>query len=167
MKSFAIILLSLSLLSCGSGCEMSEGYNDACYGGDFSKSLAGKSPAYSAVLDLEQPHWGKLRSVLKEFSISHELKFFDTGKNTDGLKMFSISLCSQLGIYIHADKRIWSIGDTPKHSPLPLMINVTVYKNENTWTHISKELHDLLLKHWEEELDIEHSWDSSYRNSLL
>lgn len=146
---------------------MPEGFNDACYGGDFAKTLAGKSPTYSAVLDLEQPQWEKLNLVLNEFSTSHKLEFFDTGKNTDSLKMFSVSLCSKSGIYIHADKRVWSVSDNSKHSPLPLMISVTIYDNDDKWTEISKELHSILLMHWGSKLNTEHSWKSNFKNSIL
>jgi len=166
MKIGILVSLFIFLCGCGFGHEPPEGYIDECYGGNWSKNMVGKSPSYSVVLDLHVSEWNQLKLILKKFSKTENLRFFEDIRLTKSLNMFSVSLCSKEGIWIHADKRIWTVADSPEHIPLPLMINIQIYKNASKWSSISEDLNGLLLKEWPSELNIEHSYKSSYKNSL-
>ena len=166
MRISIVILLTIFLSSCGSGHETPEGYIEECYGGDFSKNIIGKTPNYSAVLDLDVSEWDALKLALESFAKKKELRFFEDIRRTKSLNMFSVSLCSKNGLWIHADKRIWTVGDSPEHIPMPLMIRVQIFKNDAKWASISDKLNAALVEKWPNELDTEHGYKSSYRNSL-
>ena len=166
MKVSVLISLLVFLCSCGSGHEPPEGYIKECYGGDFSRNMIGKTPNYSAVLDLDVPEWEELKLTLKYFSIEKELRFFEDIRRTESLNMFSVSLCSKDGLWISADKRIWTVGDSPEHIPLPLMVKVQVYKNDTKWTAISESLNNTLNEKWPNDLNTKHEYKSSHRNLL-
>lgn len=166
MRVSVLVLLFIFLCSCGSGHEAPAGYIDECYGGDFSTNMIGKAPNYSAVLDLDVSEWDSLKLILESFAKKNELRFFEDIRRTKELNMFSVSLCSKNGLLIHADKRIWTVGDSPEHIPLPLMITVQVYKNEAKWDSISHNLNTVLDAKWPNELNTEYGYISSYRDSL-
>ncbi len=166
MRVSILISFLIFLCSCSEGRKTTEGYIDECYGSDFSKNMIGRTPSYSAVLDLDVSEWDSLKLILESFAKENELRFFEDIRRTKGLNMFSVSLCSKNGLWIHADKRIWTIGDSPEHIPLPLMITVLVYKNEDRWVSISDNLNTLLDAKWPNELNTDHGYTSSYRDSL-
>ena len=128
--------------------------------------MIGKTPSYSVVLDLETSEWEELRDTLKSFATEKELRFFEDIRRNDSLYMFNVSLCSKDGVWINADKRIWTIGDSPEYSPLPLMIRAQVYKNEEKWASITDRLNSILVNKWPNVLNAEHGYTSSYKNSL-
>ena len=166
MRVSVLILSLIFLCGCGSGHETPEGYFEECYGGDFSKQMIGKTPNYSAILDLEISEWEELRTTLEIFATENELRFFEDIRRSESLNMFNVSLCSKAGLWINADKRIWTVGDSPEHVPVPLMIRVQIYKNDAKWAAISSNLNSVLRKKWPNELNTEHGYTSSYRNSL-
>jgi hypothetical protein len=130
--------------------------------------MVGLTPEYSAVLDIDRPSWARLSHLLKGFAASEELVFFDTSIESGSLSMFYVSACSERGVWIHADKRIWRVNseDDP-HSPLPLMVKVFVYDDPERWKGISERLDDLLRSEWGEEVDTDHEISGSLKSSLL
>ena len=166
MNRVFLIFLAL-LVGCGSGNEPPEGYVEECYGGDWKENMVGISPAYSVVLDIEKREWPKLTSLFKEFSAEHELKYFDGSKESKSLSMLYLSACSKDGLWLHADKRDWSFEGQEDHSPLPLMINVHIYSNENKWKHIPESIDSILKKTWPSSVNAEHGYKSTLKNSLL
>jgi hypothetical protein len=166
MRVSILISFLILLCSCGEGRKTPEGYIEECYGGDFSRNMIGKTPNYSAVLDLETSKWEELRTTLKNFANDNGLRFFEDIRQNDSLNMFNVSLCSKDGLWINADKRIWTVGDSSEHIPMPLMIRVQVYKNTEKWASISDSLNSILAKNWPNDLNTEHGYTSSYKNSL-
>jgi len=155
------------LAACSPKSELDPIFENACYGGNFSKHLYGKSPSYSAALDLEVEEWSSLTNSLKEFASQHELEFFDNGRISKQLKMLSTSVCSNSGIFIYASKRIWKIGDGTEHDPLPLLVQMTVYKNNKNADLIRENLNTLLQETWGEKVDLNHGISSTFNDSLL
>jgi hypothetical protein len=166
MKNVILALIVL-LSGCGSGNEPPVGYIDECYGGDWNKNMVGRSPSYSVVLDLEKKEWPKLALLLKEFSVNHGLRYFDTSQESESLSMISVSACSKNGLYLHADKRIWNFDGKESHSPLPLMVDVTIYSREKEWESIPDKLNEILVKEWPDLVNSEHGYKSSLQNSLI
>ena len=166
MRVCILVSIFILLCGCGEGRKTPEGYIEECYGGDFSKNMIGKTPNYSVVLDLETSEWEELRITLKNFATEKKLRFFEDIRRNDSLNIFNVSLCSKDGLWINADKRMWTVGDSPEHIPLPLMIRVQVYKNDEKWTSISDSLNSMLIKKWPNDLNTEHGYTSSYKNSL-
>jgi len=146
---------------------MPAGYNDACYGGNFSKTLAGANPIYSAELDIPDSSWPELGSALSEIAAKYSVKKFDDIRNTKTLKMFSVSLCSADGLFSMADKRTWYFpGEAPAGTP---SINITVfaYKKDDRWFRLSKDLDATLRKHWPNKLRTTSTADTRLLNSAL
>ncbi|MEO2265809.1 hypothetical protein V1358_00490 [Pseudoalteromonas sp. YIC-656] len=109
---------------------------------------------------------GRIKDYLKNFATEKELRFFEDIRRDDSLNMFNVSLCSKDELWINADKRIWAVGDSPEHIPVPLMIRVQVYKNDEKWTSISESLNSILINKWPNDINTEHGYTSSYKNSL-
>ncbi|MEI8648117.1 hypothetical protein P4S73_09725 [Paraglaciecola sp. Hal342] len=109
---------------------------------------------------------GRVKNYLKNFANDNGLRFFEDIRQNDSLNMFNVSLCSKDGLWINADKRIWTVGDSSEHIPMPLMIRVQVYKNTEKWASISDSLNSILAKNWPNDLNTEHGYTSSYKNSL-
>ena len=163
-RKIRLSVVAIALLSIGvflqvffsSLSKAPEGYIEECYGDDFEGNLVGKQDSYTAVLDLDQSEWGKLEITLEEFSSKNNLKLFKDIRDTEGLQMFNVSLCSSAGLYINADKRIWNVGDSPEHIPFPLTIRVTIYKNDAKWRSIPNQLNKVLMDAWPDDLKTEH-----------
>jgi hypothetical protein len=166
MSKFLLILLVV-LVGCSSENEPPEGYIDECYGGDWQQNMVGINPTYSVVLDIEKKDWPKLTALFKRFSNEHGLKYFDGSEETSALSMVYISACSNNGLWLHADKRIWSFDGQKDHSPLPLMVSVHIYSNVQNWKHIPKAIDSMLKNTWPNSVNSEHGYKSTLHNSLL
>jgi hypothetical protein len=162
-----IIVFILSVVGCNSENEPPKGYVDSCYGGDWSEKLVGKSPSYSAVIDIQKDQWPKLKGILEKLAIDNDLDYFDSSTESKSLSMFYISACSKKGLWVNFDERVWSFEGGESQSPLPLMAKVYVYDNENIWKQISKDLDNLLRSNWPEAVDTNHGYKSSLQNSLF
>ena len=143
-----IVIFFIFLSGCSPGNKPPEGYVEACYGGNFAKNLSGAEPIYSAALDIDDSQWTKLTEIMKVVSDKHGLRFFNDTRHTESLKMISISLCSERGLFLHADKRIWHFEGQKPDSSLPLMVNIFTYRNSESWTDLAKEVDRILSKEW-------------------
>ncbi|MCT7359924.1 hypothetical protein [Thalassolituus pacificus] len=164
-RSLFIFLLFLG--GCGSGNEPPKGYIEACYGGDWNEKLVGKTPAYSAVIDVQKDQWPKLKVVLEKLAFDNNLEYFDSSEESKNLSMLYISACSNKGLWVHFDKRVWSFEGSDPHSPLPLIASVYIYDNEEIWKSIPEALDGLLKLNWPSAVNTNHSYESSLKNSLL
>ena len=159
------IIFFVFLYGCSPGHKPPEGYVEACYGGNFAKNLSGAEPIYSAELDIDDSQWPKLFEILKLVSDKHGLRFFNDTRHTESLKMISISLCSERGLFLHADKRIWHVEGQKQDSSLPLMVNIFTYRNSESWTDLAKEVDRILSKEWPKALDNKPKITTQLRNS--
>ena len=140
-------------------------FNEACYGGDFSKSLAGAHPIYSAELDVPDSSWPELKKVLLEAAAKSEVKTFDEGRDTPELKMFSLYMCSKDGLFSIVDKRTWHLsGEDPIGMPY-LLISVYAYKKNERWDRFGKSLDATLRSRWPDALRTHSTNDSQLLNS--
>jgi hypothetical protein len=162
-----IIIFVVLLVGCGSGREAPEGYVEACYGGDWKKYMVGESPIYTVTLDIDKAEWHKLTGIFQTYSNLKEIKFFDLSEESEGLSMLFLSLCSENGLWVHADKRIWSFDGEEDTSGLPLMVSVIVYANPEKWSQVSSEIDAELKKVWPKKVNSDHGIESSLRNSLM
>jgi len=146
---------------------MPVGYSEACYGGDFSKNLAGMHPIYSAGLDIPQSSWPQLKNVLIQVAARYKVKSFADIRNTNQLKMFSVSLCSEDGLFSTFDKRTWYF---PNEKPIGLpaiQINIYAYKNDERWPRLATDLDKALRRQWPKELQARSVEDSRLLNTIL
>ena len=162
-----IFFFFVYLSGCSPGNKPPEGYVEACFGGNFAKNLSGAEPIYSATLNIDESQWTKLTEILKLVSDKHGLRFFNDTRHTESLKMISISLCSERGLFLNADKRIWHFEGQKPDSPLPLRVNIFAYRNSETWTVLAKEVDRLLSKEWPKVLDNKPKITTQLRNSQL
>jgi hypothetical protein len=81
--------------------------------------------------------------------------------------MISISLCSESGLFMNADKRIWNFEGEKQPPPLPLMINIFAFKNSESWTVLAKEVDQQLYRQWPKELNRKHNIKTQLRTSPL
>ncbi|TMP81450.1 hypothetical protein CWB73_07660 [Pseudoalteromonas phenolica] len=163
----SILIVCLSVAGCGVGNKPPDGYIAECYGGDWQGKMVGQEPSYQVVVDIEQPEWLELAELIEGYAISKELAFFNTSEETKELSMLYMSACSKDGIWIHADKRVWSFEGQEPHSPLPLMVTVVVYDNAEQWIGFVPELDKLLKSKWPDRVDENHGFNSSLKNSLF
>ena len=146
------LLMLVVTAACGSGNKPPHGYVEACYGGDFSKNLSGTEPLYSATLDIDPSEWAKLSEALRLLSEKHRLKYFNDTRNTESLKMIFVSLCSENGLFMFADRRIWNLENKEWGSP-PLMVNIVAYRNTEQWASFAMEVDKLLREQWPQQIN--------------
>jgi hypothetical protein len=166
MHKFAYLALVL-LVGCSPERKPPEGYVESCYGGNFAKNLSGATPIYSAVLDIDESQWPKLTEILKTVSDKHSLWFFNDTRHTESLKMISISLCSESGLFMNADKRIWNFEGEKQPPPLPLMVGIFAYRNSESWAALAKEIDQQLYRQWPKELNRKPNITTQLRTSPL
>ncbi|HAT41300.1 MAG TPA: hypothetical protein DCS87_06175 [Rheinheimera sp.] len=143
--SFILILFTIS------GCEPAypppEGYVDSCYGGDFGEKLAGSKPELLITLELGVEHWPKLKGQLEKIAKENNVRFFFDEREYDGLTMFNASLCSEDGLYMNVDKRIWANSDV---SNSPMMLTIYTYKNQSEWVTFIENVKSSMERNWKE-----------------
>jgi hypothetical protein len=161
------VVWTLSVSACGRGSTAPEGYVQACYGGDFAAHLSGKQPMYLATLDINQAQWPRLTEALTSISERHSLRLFNDTRHTDGLDMIVVSLCSEQGLFITADKRIWSSKGQPKIPELPLTITIYAYRNEQQWRPVIEDVDSTLRSEWAQQLDNKPKLEVRLKDSLL
>ena len=159
-------LLSIALVACGSGEQPPEGYVATCYGGNFTTRLSGTRPIYSATLDIGEAQWPALTQLLTSLAEKHRVRLFKDTRHTEALRMISISLCSEEGLFMNADKRIWTKEDK-QFNALPLMVNVFAYDNPERWNTFARDLDSALSQQWPRELNNKPNISTQLMNSLL
>lgn len=117
MFSRVALLLSVGLLcSCSPAYPPPAGFVDACYGGNFAKTLNGSTPKLYLRIHASPEQWPQLAERFRAFGTLHDLKFFDTSViNEPGLRMLNVHLCSAKGVWLSADKRLWTDGPRDVH----------------------------------------------------
>jgi len=135
-----ILCLCVALVSsCKPSYPPPPGFVEACYGGDVSKTLDGATPRFRMQLPASPDQWSDIARRFQDFGASHELKYFDTSvSDIDGLKMINVHLCSAKGIWLSADKRLWSGRSEPSPNVVP--IDLYQYDTEMDWVLIAAEL---------------------------
>jgi hypothetical protein len=146
---------------------MPDGYNAACYGGDFSKSLAGVNPIYSARLDVPESAYPVLKHTLYRVAARHHAKTFDGSRNTNRFRMFSVSLCSEAGLFAFVDKREWVEPGGPSNGPDAVMVNVFAYRDTQRWEQLARDLDSELREQWPSQLELESTANTRLLNSRL
>lgn len=145
------ILSAILILFSISGCEPDypppEGYVESCYGGDFGENLVGAKPKLLISLELGVEHWPKLKGQLEDIAKENNVRFFFDDREYGGLTMFNASLCSEDGLFMNVDKRIWS---SSKDSDLPMMLTIYTYKNRSTWGSFTKKVKSSMESNWKE-----------------
>lgn len=145
------ILSSILIIFAISGCEPAypppEGYVESCYGGDFGEKLAGAKPELLIFLELDVEHWPKLREQLEKIAKENNVRFFFDDREYGGLTMFNASLCSEDGLFMNVDKRIWSSSNA---SNLPMMLTVYTYKNKSAWISFTEKVKLSMEANWKE-----------------
>jgi hypothetical protein len=160
--------LPLALLaSCSGSGTAPPGYIEACYGGDFGKTLVGQAPLFSGQLNIAESQWPRLTQVLVDISNRRQLKFFKDTRDGPDLRMINVSLCSRDGLFMYADRRIFLDGKGRVIIDNPLTVAVFAYKDRGTWTAFSKELKDALDAEWPGRLTSDPHVQIQLKNSLL
>jgi hypothetical protein len=158
MRIFATATLAIALLGCSGESTMPPGFNEACYGGNYSKNLSGSNPIYSATLTVDRNSQPTLRNMLFQLAEKHQLKAFDDGANYNN-QFFSIYLCSSRGAFASVDSR--TAGENTVH--------VTVFSYGESW-HPEQFIGDLssaLSSQWPNGLRMEDPSNTTLRNSVL
>jgi hypothetical protein len=75
---------------------------------------------------------GQLEKIAKE----NNVRFFFDDREYGGLTMFNASLCSEDGLFMSVDKRIWANSSVSK---LPMMLTIYTYKNQSAWFFSQKK----------------------------
>ena len=158
MRILAAMIVLTALLGCSGESTMPPGFNQACYGGDFSKNLAGAKPAYSATLALDRSSQPILRNILFQLADKHHLKAFDEGANYKG-QFFSVYLCSSKGAFVLVDSR--AAGEN--------MMRIDVFSYRESWRPESfvSDLQTALVSQWPKGLQRKDLSDTTLKNSIL
>ncbi|MFC5571584.1 hypothetical protein ACFPN1_16130 [Lysobacter yangpyeongensis] len=158
MRILATTTLATALLGCSGESTMPPGFNEACYGGNYSQYLSGANPIYSATLAVDHPSQPVLRSLLFQLAEKHQLKAFDDGANYNN-QFFSVYLCSSKGAFAFVDSR--AAGEN--------MVRVTVFSYRESW-HPEQFVGDLsaaLSSQWPNGLRMEDPSNTTLKNSIL
>ena len=158
MRFLAAVISLTAPIGCSGDSTMPPGFNEACYGGDFGKNLAGAKPVYSARLALDRPSQPILRRMLFQLAEKHHLKAFDDGANYKD-QFFSVYLCSSDGAFTVVDSR--AAGEN--------MLRVDVFSYRASWRPESfvGDLHTALSSQWPERLQLSDLSSTTLRNSVL
>jgi hypothetical protein len=160
-------LAVLLLASCGASDTAPPGYVDACYGGDFTKTLSGQAPVFSGQLNISEGQWPRLTQILLELSNRRQLHFFnDTRKGSD-LRMIRISLCSPDGLFMYADRRIFLDENGRVIIDNPLEVDIFAYKDRDAWSAFAQEVKDSLNAEWPGKLTSDPHIQVQLKNSIL
>lgn len=146
-KFLCSILFVFTVSGCGPEYPPPEGYVESCYGGDFVEQLAGAKPELLIMLELEVEHWPKLRGQLEKLADENDVCFFFDDREYGGLTMFNASLCSENGLFMNVDKRIWSNSNA---SNVPMMLTIYTYKNKSTWVSFTEKVKSKMELEWKE-----------------
>jgi hypothetical protein len=138
---------------------MPPGFNEACYGGDFSKNLTGAKPVYSAKLDLDHSSRPILSKLLASVGGRHQMKVFDEGARFKESDLFMIYLCSEKGIFSYVDSR--AAGSNS------VRIDVFSYRESSPTVSFISDLDSALLAQWPDGLKKNGPTNTSLRNSIL
>ena len=132
---------SLILLSaCGAGYPPPDGFVDACYGGDFRTRLVdGGTLQFKMIIPATEGQWPELAAKLGEVAKANDLQVFDTSIARSGIRTFEVSLCTPKGLWVYADKRIWTEG-TPDRDPAHVPITLTQYEATYEWKPVAAAL---------------------------
>jgi hypothetical protein len=141
------ILISFAILGCEPEYPPPEGYVESCYGGDFREKLAGSKPELLIELELGVEHWPKLKGQLEKIAKENNVRFFFDDREYGGLTMFNASLCSEDGLFMNVDKRIWANSSVSK---LPMMLTIYTYKNQSAWVFFTEKLKSSMETNWKE-----------------
>ena len=166
MRSLPVLLI-LGLAGCGGSSTAPEGYIEACYGGDFGRHLSGKSPVYLANLSVDEAAWPRLTEILTTIAATHNVRLFNDTRRTDGLRMIHISLCSEGGLFMTADKRDWFDAGRPVFSPRPLMVTIFEYRSDKDWRPLIRDVDASLRAEWPSLLDTSPEVEVRLGTSLL
>jgi hypothetical protein len=129
MNSRCAFFLLVGLLNaCSPKYPPPPGFVDACYGGNFSKRLAGATPMLYLRIQASPKTWPELAQRFAAFGALHDLRYFDTSISEPGLRMLNIHLCSAKGVWLSADKRIWADGPIDPH-PDEMPITLYTYRD--------------------------------------
>ena len=147
-------IFALAIVSCEPDYPPPEGYVEECYGDNFGKYLAGHSPKYHVLLNIETQQWPELRMQLEALSKQLEVVFFyeDRFPNSE---LFIASLCSKAGLYMHADKRIWE-SDREEQRQEPMSISIYAYHESFDWKPFVETVHSSLIQAWADSLILDH-----------
>ena len=158
MRIIAALILTAALSGCSGGSEMPPGFNEACYGGDFGKNLAGAKPLYSSTLSLTQDSRPALRKALFELAEKHQMKAFDDGAEFKN-QFFSIYLCSAKGAFAVFDSR--AAGKD--------MVRIDVFSYRQSWQPATfvKDLQVMLSARWPNGVKEMDTANTTLGNSLL
>ena len=160
--------LPLVLLAACSGASTAPpGYIEACYGGDFDKTLVGQAPLFSGQLNISESEWPRLAKVLLDISNRRQLKFFNDTRDEPDIRMINVSLCSRDGLFMYADRRIFLDGKGHVTMDSPLTVAVFAYKDRDVWTAFSNELKKALDAEWPGRLTSDPHVQIRLKNSLL
>jgi hypothetical protein len=131
------------LCACSPAHPPPAGFVDACYGGNFAKNLNGSTPKLYLRIRATPEQWPLLADKFKAFGALHDLKFFDTSVNEPGLRMLNVHLCSDKGIWLSADKRLWDAGPRDLH-PDEMPIALYTYGRGGNWQVLASEFKNSL-----------------------
>ena len=157
----------LSLASCSGSSTAPPGYVEACYGGDFGKTLVGQAPIFSAQLNISESQWPRLTQILLELSNRRGLQFFNDTRNGPDLRMINISLCSRDGLFMYADRRIFLDQNGHAFMDNPLTVAIFAYKDRDAWTAFSREVKSTLDAEWPGGLVSDPHVQIQLKNSIL
>jgi hypothetical protein len=84
---YAFFLLVGLINACGPKYPPPPGFVDACYGGNFSKRLAGATPKLYLRIHASPKTWAELAKRFAAFGALHDLRYFDTSVSEPGLRI--------------------------------------------------------------------------------
>ncbi len=157
----------LLLAACGSGEPAPAGYVDACYGGNFSKALAGRTAFLTADVDIPESDWPKLATLMNKAAANGGVSYFNDTRHNEGLSMILVSLCSPDGLFLMADKRVWKDSEKVLFPDSPVLITAYAYKNEATWLPFAGNLIETLKREWPDRVTVPSKRTAGLKNSQL
>jgi hypothetical protein len=137
-RRIAAVCIAAMLCACSPDYPPPDGFEEACYGGDFSRKLDGATPSFSMYLHATQKDWPEVARRIQQLGQQQALRYFDTSVRVAGLRMLSVHLCSPKGLWLNADKRLWDASPDPMPDEMP--IHLYVYEEAFAWKPIAQQL---------------------------
>jgi hypothetical protein len=147
MHSIVTTAFFLSLIGCGGPkFPPPAGYVDACYGGYHSDNRQTATTEFVMRVQASEQQWPDLAARLKKFGTEHSLAVFDTSMKLDWVHMVEVSLCSQKGLFIWADNRLYT-DPMPDQDANHVLILVNRHSDQYDWKPMAEGLTEV-FKDW-------------------
>jgi hypothetical protein len=147
----AFPLIALFLPGCEQPLERTpEGYVEACHGGRTNAKKNWVCSDQRVVIQVRgaEADWPRLARIVSEFGRTRSYRVFDTSSNIpDYVRTVGISVCSEDGLFLMLDKRIFAKGENDGEGDRITTV-LRTYDPTFEWKPVAEDLVSTFKTQW-------------------